>query len=528
MTDAALSPAMLPASQVTAYDRNALATTLGFAGMVLGQFMAILDIQIVTASLTQIQNGIGASADEMSWVQTIYLLAEVVIMPLTAYMTRLWGTRNTFVVCCLGFVITSIGTGLSSSIEMMIVMRALQGLAAGAMIPAVFATAFTVFPVEKRAMVNVVMGLVITMAPTIGPTLGGHLTELASWRWLFFINVPTGLVALVMVWRWGNFDKGDPSLASGVDWAGLISLTVFVISMQYVLEEGAKVSWFKDDSVLWLTVLSVLTFLIFLYRQLTYRQPILSLQPFQDGNFRIGVVLILVSGVSLFGGTFVIPLFLAQVLHYSAATVGTTMFVSGITMFFASPIAGWIIRRVDPRLPMFAGFLLAALGIGFGSHINERWGYWQFAGMQIVRGIGTMLAMIASQTLTISTMPPRLMKDASALISVLRNIGGAIGLAGISTILTTMTASHYADLTSSISITSQGLPAMMAGMGHLMGGSMDSQGAGRKAMALYMAQKAHAQAFADVFYWLAVGCGVMALAGLLAKPSKAMPEMEGH
>ncbi|MEO8115104.1 MAG: MFS transporter, partial [Phenylobacterium sp.] len=163
---------------------------LGFGGMIIGQFMAMLDIQIVASSLVQIQAGIGATNDEISWVQTIYLLAEVVIMPLTAYLTKMWGTRTFYVIASLAFIVTSVATGLSSSVDMMIFTRALQGLAAGAMIPPIFATAMTIFPPERRLTANVLVGLIVTLAPTIGPTLGGHITEALSWRWLFFINVP--------------------------------------------------------------------------------------------------------------------------------------------------------------------------------------------------------------------------------------------------------------------------------------------------------------------------------------------------
>src|ERR1700754_4931906 len=225
---------------------------LGFGGMVIGQFMAMLDIQIVASSLVQIQSGISASNDEISWVQTIYLLAEVVIMPLTAYLTKMWGTRLFYVIACVGFIVTSVGTGLSSSVAMMIAFRALQGLFAGAMIPPIFATAMTVFPPERRLTANVIVGLIVTLSSTIGPTLGGHLTDLLSWRWLFFINIPVGFLVVFLVTRYANFDKGDPSLSKGIDWWGLILMAVFLLSMQYVLEEGASESWFNDGVILWL------------------------------------------------------------------------------------------------------------------------------------------------------------------------------------------------------------------------------------------------------------------------------------
>jgi DHA2 family multidrug resistance protein len=164
---------------------------LGFGAMVIGQFMAILDIQIVAASLPQIQAGVGASADQVSWIQTAYLIPEVVMIPLSGYLSRLWGTQKVYLASCTGFIVMSVLTGLSSSIDMMILTRALQGFIGGAMIPTVFAVAFTAFPPEKRITASVIMGLIVTLAPTVGPTLGGHLTEWLSWRWLFFINVPT-------------------------------------------------------------------------------------------------------------------------------------------------------------------------------------------------------------------------------------------------------------------------------------------------------------------------------------------------
>jgi DHA2 family multidrug resistance protein len=524
MTDAAIHPTAAapaaPAPSTTDWGK----LFLGFGGMVIGQFMAILDIQIVAASLGQIQAGVGATADEMSWVQTAYILAEVVIMPMTAYMTRLWGTRNTFVACCVGFVVTSIATGLSSSIEMMIFFRALQGLAAGAMIPAVFATAFTAFPPDKRITANVIVGLIVTLAPTVGPTLGGHLTELAGWRWLFFVNVPPGLLAMALVWRWGDFDKGDPSLAKGVDWWGLATMTIALLSIQYVLEEGTKNSWFQDDVILWLTVAGVIAAVAFVWRELTYSKPLLNLTPFKDRNFTLGIIMVLVSGISLFGGTFVLPLFLAQIRHFSAAEVGTTMLVSGLSMFLTGPIAGRIVRTMDPRLPMFLGFGMAAWGIGLGSRVTDQWGFWQFAELQAIRGVGTMIAMIASQTLTVSTIPPPLMKDASALVNVTRNVGGAFGLAAISTILAVQQAVHYGDLTSRISIGDPQAQAMMRGFGSMMSGSINPQGAAMKAFSGFLHEKALTLAFGDAFFWLAAGCAFAAVIGLFGKPAKAPPQ----
>jgi DHA2 family multidrug resistance protein len=497
---------------------------LGFGAMVIGQFMAILDIQIVAASLPQIQAGVGASTDQVSWIQTAYLIPEVVMIPLSGYLSRLWGTQKLYLASCAGFIVMSMLTGLSTSIDMMIITRALQGFVGGAMIPTVFATAFTAFPPERRVTASVIMGLIVTLAPTVGPTLGGHLTEWLSWRWLFFINVPTGLIVLFGVARWGDFDKGDPSLTKGFDWFGLAVMAVFLMSMQYVLEEGAKEDWFSDSLILWLTVVTVIGGVVFVWRQMTYRNPIVELRAFANRNFTIGVLMTAVSGASLFGGTFLLPQFLGRVRHYSASEVGTTMVISGLSMFLTGPLAGRMVRKTDPRLPMCVGFLLAGFGMYMAHGVTKDWGFWEFASVQAFRGVGVMIAMIATQQITMSTLPPHMIKNASGLVNLSRNTGGAIGLALLATSITQQTALYYDDMTSKVT---QGSPAagMIAGLTERMMqlGVADPAGAARKAVSGMMQQQATVMAFGDSFTLLAIGCFVAAAVSLLATPVKNAP-----
>jgi DHA2 family multidrug resistance protein len=521
MTDAAL-PTSSAAAAAPQVDWTKL--FLGFGAMVIGQFMAILDIQIVAASLPQIQAGVGASTDQISWIQTAYLIPEVVMIPLSGYLSRLWGTQRLYLISCTGFIVMSVLTGLSSSIDMMILTRALQGFIGGAMIPTVFAVAFTAFPPERRITASVIMGLIVTLAPTVGPTLGGHLTEALSWRWLFFINVPTGLIVLFGVYRWADFDKGDPSLAKGFDWFGLIVMAVFLMSMQYVLEEGAKNDWFDDSQILWLAVLAVIAGGVFIWRQLTYRNPIVELRAFANRNFTVGVAMTAVSGASLFGGTFLLPQFLGRVRHYSASEVGTTMVVSGLSMFLTGPLAGRLVRKGDPRIPMCIGFILAGWGMYMAHAVTKDWGFWEFAGVQACRGVGVMIAMIATQQITMSTLPPHMVKNASGLVNLSRNTGGAVGLALLATSITQQTALYYDDLTSKVT---QGSPAagMMQGLTERMMqlGVADPGGAARKAIGGMMQQQATVMAFGDSFTLLAIGCFIAAGVSLLARPAKNAP-----
>lgn len=497
---------------------------LGFGGMIIGQFMAMLDIQIVASSLTQIQSGVSATADEIAWVQTIYLLAEVLIMPLTGYLTKMWGTRTFYVVAVMGFTAASAAVGLSSTVPMMIGFRALQGLFAGAMIPPVFATAMTIFPPERRLVANVTVGLIVTLSGTIGPTLGGHVTDLLDWRWLFFINIPVGILVIFLVGRYANFDKGDPSLSRGIDWWGLGLMAVFLLSLQYVLEEGSGDGWFEDDVILWLSVTAALAGAAFVWRQLTYWQPIVSLKPFADPNFSLGVAMTFVTGVSMFGGTFLLPLYLGRVRGYSSSEVGTTMLVTGLSMFLTAPLVGRLIRVIDARIALVGGFAMSAWAMQIGVHVTDQWGFAEFFVLQAVRGISMMLAMVAAQQLSVATLPLQQMKDASGLINLTRNVAGALGLAMLSTILSHQGAVHYMDLASAANQANATSAGMMDGLTQMMegGGLADPEGTARKAMSGMLHRQAAVLSFGDAFAALAISSWFAAALGLFARPGSAM------
>lgn len=526
--DAAPRPSQSPAPSAPAAEVDWGKLFLGFGAMVLGQFMAILDIQIVASSLPQIQAGLGASADEISWIQTAYLIPEVVMIPLSGYLARMWGTRNVYLMSCAGFVVMSVATGLSTNIDMMVFFRALQGFLGGAMIPTVFAVAFTAFPPDKRTTASVIMGLIVTLAPTIGPTLGGHLTEALSWHWLFFINVPIGGIVFFMVWRWGDFDKGDRSLSKGFDWLGLGLMATFLMSMQYVLEEGSKNDWFADDEILGLAIVATLSGAAFIWRSLSYFRPIVELRAFANRNFLIGVTMTFLSGASLFGGTFLLPLFLGRVQHYSASEVGTTMVVSGLAMFLTAPIAGRLVRLVDARIMMVGGFAAVAWGMWLGHAVTAEWGFWDFAALQAFRGVGVMVAMIASQQVSMSTLEPAMVPNASGLVNLSRNVGGAVGLALLSTTLTEKTAAHLYELSARITASNQAAMDMIAGLTARMQelGAADPDGAAAKAFQGMIAQQATVLAFGDGFLLLALAAAFAAFAALFAKPAKftALPQ----
>src|SRR6266567_6226011 len=359
---ATLTAGALPQPAAADADRIDPRRLLTFFFMVFGMFMAILDIQIVSASLTEIQAGLSASSNEIAWVQTAYLIAEVVMIPLSGFLSRALGTRYLFTISAAGFTAASLMCGLSSDINEMIFWRAVQGFIGGGMIPTVFATAFTIFPRSKLGIISPIIGLVATLAPTIGPTVGGYLTDAMSWHWLFFINVVPGICVTIATLALIDFDRPNLGMFRHFDWIGLITMAGFLGALEYVLEDGPRYDWFNDDSILACAWISALSAAAFFARVLAAEHPIVDIRSYANRNFALGSLFSFVLGIGLYGLTLVYPLYLGRIRGYDALMIGETMFVSGIAMFLTAPLVGRLIGKLDPRILVVAGSLIFALG----------------------------------------------------------------------------------------------------------------------------------------------------------------------
>src|SRR4051812_24546823 len=299
MSDTTATPSMINAAAPS--ERIQPRRLIAFLIMVFGMFMAILDIQVVSASLSEIQAGLSASSSEGSWGQTSYLIAEVIAIPLSGFMSRALGTRLLFAISAAGFTVASFACGFASSIEQMILWRAIQGFLGGGMVPTVFASAYIVFPRSKFHIVGPIIGLVATLAPTIGPTVGGAITDLMSWHWLFFINVVPGIGITIGVLALVDFDKPDFELLDHFDWFGLIAMAGFLGPLEYVLEEGPQYEWLQDTSVATCAAISVVSAMAFFFRVLTAEEPIVDIRTFGNRNFAVGCLLSFCLGVGLYG-----------------------------------------------------------------------------------------------------------------------------------------------------------------------------------------------------------------------------------
>ncbi len=471
-----------------------------FLCMVFGMFMAILDIQIVSASLAEIQAGVSASADEISWVQTAYLIAEVIMIPLSGTLSRVLSTRWMFAASAAGFTIMSFMCATSTSIGEMIVYRALQGFIGGGMIPTVFASAYTIFPPQRRGAITPLIGLVATLAPTIGPTVGGYLTDLFSWHWLFLVNVIPGIFVTVATFTLVDFDEPQLEQFKTFDWAGLGFMAGFLGLLEYVLEEGPTNDWFQDQGILLGAIVCGVCAVLFFWRALTARNPIVDLYAFGNRNFSGGCTFSFVMGIGLYGLTYLYPVYLGRVRGYSALQIGETMFVTGICMFVMAPVVGRMMTRIDPRIMMAAGFAGFGLGTWWASYITKDWDFWELLVPQILRGVSLMTCMIPVNNIALGTLPPQRLKNASGLFNLTRNLGGAVGLAVINTVLNDRWDLHIARLhekvTWSRNVANETLARMTQAMGSL---GSDAELGGLRRTAGLVRQQALVMSFGDVF-----------------------------
>ena len=471
-----------------------------FLCMVFGMFMAILDIQIVSASLSEIQAGLGASQDDIPWVQTSYLIAEVIMIPLSGYLSRMLSTRWMFALSAAGFTVMGLMCATASTIEEMIVYRALQGFLGGGMIPTVFATAYLIFPREKFNVISPVIGLVATLAPTIGPTLGGYLTEFGSWHWLFLINVVPGIFVTLAAVTLIDFDEPDLSLLDHFDWYGFAAMAIFLGSLEFVLEEGSGEDWFQSGEIVFFSAITVLGAAIFFWRAFTAREPIVDLRAFADKNFAMGSLFSFIMGVGLYGLTYLYPVYLSGVRDYTSLQIGETMFVSGLAMFLTAPIAGRLMSVLDPRVMMAIGFSGFAIGTYMVTGITHDWDFWELLIPQILRGCSLMLCMVPINNIALGMLPPQMIKNASGLFNLTRNLGGAVGLAVINTLLTNRQDFHYERISETVNWSRPVVNETLTNMTHAFSElGQNAETAALKTLSGIVTREAFLLSFSDIF-----------------------------
>jgi MFS transporter, DHA2 family, multidrug resistance protein len=487
---------------------------LAFASMCVGFFIALLDIQIVSASLVDIGGGLSAGADELAWVQTSYLIAEIVVIPLSGWMSRVMSTRWLFCASAVGFTITSLLCGWAWNIESMIVFRALQGFLGGSMIPTVFTTAFIYFNNQQRVIAAATIGCISSLAPTLGPTVGGWITDSYSWHWLFFINLVPGVFVSIVVPILVKVDRPNLSLLRGADYVGMALMAVFLGCLEYTLEEGPRWDWFGDDTIRATAWISGIAGVAFIWRSLTYSQPIVDLRALSSRNFALGCFFSFVTGIGIFATIYLTPLFLARVRGFSALEIGEAVFTTGLFQVCAIPFYSVLARRIDLRWLMMFGLACFAVSMWNFTPITHDWGWRELLLPQGFRGFSQQFAVAPTVSLTLGGLAPERLKLASGLFNLMRNLGGAIGIAACGTILNDRTNLHFERLAEHLNSGNPGMlhfleqattnEALARGGDALLG-----HAAALKQLWSLALREAQTQSFADAFLVIAL-CFVVA------------------
>jgi DHA2 family multidrug resistance protein len=435
-----------------------------FGIMAFGQFMALLDIQIVAASLNSIQAGLNAGPDEIAWVQTAYLMAEIVMIPLAAFLSQALSTRWLFTASAGLFTVSSLLCGIAWDIESMILFRVIQGFVGGAMVPLVFATGFAMFEGPKRAAIPAILGMVSTLAPTLGPSLGGLITHIADWRWLFFINVIPGLAITLLLPVLGKVDEAEPAMLRRIDWLHVASLALFLGGLQYVLEEGPRHEWFQDPAVAAAAWVSLVSAVVFFERTFFSSMPVLKLTPFRRPTFAMACVLNFVIGFGLYAATYLTPVYLGRVREFSSLQIGATVFVTGVAMTITAPIAARLSTKVDGRYVITVGFLMFAASLWMFSWVTPDWGFGELFWPQVMRGLAMLLCIVPAVGMALNGVAPAELRYASGLFNLMRNLGGAVGIAVVNTWLGDFTRIHAASLSAGLGQRPEGAAEMVEGL----------------------------------------------------------------
>ncbi len=421
--------------------KNPVLVWLGFGAMCLGMFVAILDIQVVASSLTSIGASLNIADASLGWIQTGYLTAEVIAIPLTGLLTRAFTLRWMFVVATIGFTLASVGCALSDTSSTLIGIRVLQGFFGGMLIPPVFTSVFILIPEKQQLIATTVAGAVAMIAPVVGPLVGGYLTEEYGWRAIFMVNVVPGCVVAALVAAYVRVGAADFSALKKIDFATLILVSVFLAALEVVLNEGPRHDW-RGSYMFSMEAVCVVAGVLAVWRALRHASPFIDLRRFRKRSFAIGCGLSFVLGYGLYGSIYLLALFLGLVRGHSPLVIGEIMIVTGVSRLLMSPIAAFLEVRMNARLLTAIGFGVFGIGAFANGFVTSATDYDGLFWPQILRGAAMMLCLLPATRLALEGWPQTEIADASGLFNLMRNLGGAIGIALIDTIVTQRTQGH--------------------------------------------------------------------------------------
>ena len=413
--------------------------------------MQILDTSVTNVALPHMQGSLSAGVEEISWVLTSYLAANAIILPATGWLSSLLGRKRFFMICTVLFTVSSFLSGIAPNLEFLILMRIFQGIGGGPMIPISQAIMWEIFPLHQRGMAMAVWGVGIMMGPILGPTLGGYIADNWSWRWIFYINLPIGVAGFLMAGAF-LFDPAHLKKPGRVDAAGLVLMVAGFICLQLVLDRGEREEWFDSMWVVTFFMIAVSALAAFVVRELTAREPILDLSVFNNRNFAIGSSIIAMVSMGFFSTTLLIALYTQKVLGYDAWTSGMVLAPAGVSNMLSLVVAGRLVTFADQRWLLAIGCFVNATALLWMSQVTLGVDYWGLVWPRVLQGLGLGFIFVPLTTLTLATVPRERLGNATAAYNVVRNIGGSIGVALATTLLSRRSQYHQSTLVSHVDV----------------------------------------------------------------------------
>lgn len=533
MATATMNPARAANLMPGAQDSVPLKTWICVLGVLLGCFMAVLDIIITNSSLRDIAGTLAASSDEISWVPTAYLVAEIVTIPLSSWLSAAFSLKRYLLVNSILFVFFSVCCGQAHSLELMILFRVLQGFTGGVLIPLSFVVILTYLPLSKHPIGMALFSVTATFAPAIGPLIGGWLTDNYGWPFVFYINIIPGALLIAAVWFTMEKQPMNLSLLKKGDWWGILTMAIGLAAFEIVLEDGNRKDWFGDPGIVKLASIAAIFIPAFIIIELRKKEPLVDLRLFARRNFRFGSIINVILGVGLYGVVFILPLYLGQIHGYDALQIGKVIIWLGLPQLLVIPLVPRLMQRFDARILIGIGILLFGGSSFFTSHLDSDFAGPQFYIPLVFRALGQPLIMVPLSAVSTAGMAKgRESGSASALFNMMRNIGGSLGIAGLSTLLSVRERFHSARIGESVTIYSGAVQErLQQSATYFMSQGSDPSSAHMRAIGAIggaVRRQAFLLAYSDCF--LALGCVLLssAVALFFMKKARILGAGGGH
>ncbi|MBW4470891.1 MAG: multidrug efflux MFS transporter [Stenomitos rutilans HA7619-LM2] len=502
---------------------------VGVMATLLGAFMAVLDIQVTNASLNDITGALSATIDEGSWISTGYLVAEIVVIPMTGWLSQVFSVRRYLLVNATLFLMFSVACAFSVNLGMMVAFRAGQGFTGGVLIPMAFTVILMTLPKSKQPIGLAMFSITATFAPSIGPTVGGWLTDNYGWEYIFYLNVIPGLLLIAGVWYGLPQRPMQLNLLRNGDWWGILTMAIGFASFEFFADEGNRKDWFGSVEIQRAAIIAAIALPLFVVIQLTRRQPLLNLRLVGRRNFGLSIIVTLALGLGLYGSTFILPLYLAQVQGYNAMKIGETIMWSGIPQLFITPFVPKLMQRFDLRLLVAVGMGLFGTSCFMNSHMTHDTGIDQLIPAQIVRALGQPLVITPLSSISTAGIEPKQIGSASALYNMSRNLGGSVGIAILGTIQSQREKFHSNRLVDAVSlsnpITRDRIDQLTQFFTTNGADAVTAQNQAIAQIGNIVRREANVMAFNDCFFFM--GCALVGSAVLVFFLKKAKPSGGG-